>query len=242
MSSREPDVGPDPDAAEVVVRCRGLTRHYQRGSETVRALDGVDLEVGRGRLVALVGPSGSGKSTLMNLLGCLDRPTAGEVWLAGERVDGLSDAARVQVRRSRVGFVFQSFYLLPELTALENVALPLLFGRRRGRRARAAELLGRLGLGERLGHLPSELSGGEMQRVAVARALANDPALILADEPTGKLDTNNRAALMAVLRELVEAGVTILVATHDLELAELADEVVRLEDGRRQEPELPARI
>jgi len=211
----------------------GLARHYRRGSETVRALDGVDLEVAPGRLVALVGPSGSGKSTLMNLVGCLDRPTAGEVWLAGARVDDLSDRARVLARRQTLGFVFQSFHLLPELSARDNVALPMLFGRRPDRRRRATELLRRLGLGERLGHLPSELSGGEMQRVAVARALANDPPLILADEPTGKLDTKNRGALMDVFRGLVDSGVTLLVATHDAALAEAADEVVQLEDGRR---------
>ncbi len=221
---------------EPLVRCRGVARHYRRGSETVRALDGVDLELRRGSLVALVGPSGSGKSTLMNLIGCLDQPTGGEVWLLDTRVDRLSAKERVRIRRRSVGFVFQGFHLLPELCALDNVALPMLFGRRRGRRERAAKLLRQLGLGDRLGHLPSELSGGEMQRVAVARALANAPPLILADEPTGKLDTKNRGALMDVFRELVDSGVTILVATHDQALADLADEVVRLEDGRRRPP------
>lgn len=217
--------------SQVVLSCKALTREYRRGSETIRALNEVGLDISGGELVALVGPSGSGKTTLMNLVGCLDRPTAGEVWLAGERIDRASPRKLVQIRRRTVGFVFQNFYLLPELPAWENVALPMLFDRRSGREARAKELLSRFGLAERLGHLPSEMSGGEMQRVAIARALANDPAIILADEPTGKLDTKNGRAIVGIFRELAESGITILMATHDMSLAEDADRIVPLKDG-----------
>ena len=216
-----------------MLSCSALTRHYRRGSEIVRALDGVDLEIAAGRLVALAGPSGSGKTTLMNLIGCLDQPTSGEIRIQGQRVDRLSRSKRVRVRRRSVGFVFQSFHLLPELSARDNVALPLLFDRRRDRHERAEALLQRVGLGERMSHLPSELSGGEMQRVAIARALANEPALILADEPTGKLDSKNGEAVAALFRELADSGVAVLMATHDAGLAGRADEVIRLLDGKR---------
>ena len=218
---------------DVVLNCRNLTRHYRRGSETVHALDGFEMEIVSGRMVALVGPSGSGKTTLMNMVGCLERPTSGEIRLLGDRVDNLPQRDLVRIRRRRIGFIFQNFYLLPELPAWENVALPMLFDRRGGRAGRARELLRRLGMEDRLDHLPSELSGGEMQRVALARALANDPALILADEPTGKLDTKNSDAIAALFKELADSGATILMATHDARLAEGADEIVRLRDGKR---------
>ncbi len=216
----------------MVLECKDLRREYRRGAETIKALDGVDLSLDAGELVALVGPSGSGKTTLMNLVGLLDRPTAGELVLAGRRVDGLSRRQRVRERRRRIGFVFQNFYLLPELRAWENVALPMLFDRRPGRSARARELLDRVGLGERKHHLPSELSGGEMQRVAIARALANEPPLILADEPTGKLDTANGERIAALLQDLAAGGVSVLIATHDMDLAATADRIITLKDGR----------
>ena len=216
-----------------VLSTKELTRHYQRGSETVRALSDVNLEIDPGRLVALVGPSGSGKTTLMNLIGCLDRPTAGEVHLRGRRVDNLTQRELTRVRRRGIGFIFQNFYLLPELSARENVALPMLFDRRTHRLEKADRLLQQVGLGERLDHLPSELSGGEMQRVAIARALANDPALVLADEPTGKLDTKNGEAIAALFADLTASGVSVLMATHDLSLSDKANEIVRLRDGIR---------
>jgi putative ABC transport system ATP-binding protein len=216
----------------MVLECKGLRREYRRGAETIKALDGVDLSLDAGELVALVGPSGSGKTTLMNLVGLLDRPSGGELLLEGQRVDGLSRRQRVRTRRRGIGFVFQNFYLLPELRAWENVGLPMLFDRRPGRSERARELLGRVGLGERMNHLPSELSGGEMQRVAIARALANEPPLILADEPTGKLDTANGDRIAALLKELATSGVTILMATHDMDLAATADRIITLKDGK----------
>ncbi len=213
--------------------CRDLSRSYTRGTETVRALAGVDLELRRGQLVAVVGPSGSGKTTLMNLIGCLDSPSSGEIVLQGQPVHRLSPRALVRTRRETIGFVFQNFYLLPELPAHENVALPMLFSGRRDRKRRACELLERVGLGGRMNHLPSELSGGEMQRVAIARALANEPPLLLADEPTGKLDSENGRAIAALFRELTEAGIGVLMATHDLSLAASADDVIGLRDGVR---------
>ena len=216
----------------MVLECKALRRDYRRGAETIKALDGVDLTLEAGELVALVGPSGSGKTTLMNLVGLLDRPSGGELLLAGRRVDGLTRRQRVRERRRGIGFVFQNFYLLPELRAWENVGLPMLFDRRSGRSERARELLERVGLGERMNHLPSELSGGEMQRVAIARALANEPPLILADEPTGKLDTANGDRIAALLKDLAASGVTVLMATHDMDLAATADRVIALKDGR----------
>lgn len=216
----------------MVLECKALRRDYRRGAETIKALDGVDLTLEAGELVALVGPSGSGKTTLMNLVGLLDRPSGGELLLAGRRVDGLTRRQRVRERRRGIGFVFQNFYLLPELRAWENVGLPMLFDRRSGRSERARELLERVGLGERMNHLPSELSGGEMQRVAIARALANEPPLILADEPTGKLDTANGDRIAALLKDLATSGVTVLMATHDMDLAATADRIIALKDGK----------
>lgn len=216
---------------EIVLDCRQVSRRYRRGREELNALKGVDLQVREGELVALVGPSGSGKTTLMNIAGCLERPTQGEVWLAGERVDSLPRRRQVLVRRTRLGYIFQNFYLLPELRAWENVALPMLFNRSGKRRKRALALLESVGLSARADHLPSELSGGEMQRVAIARALANDTGLILADEPTGKLDSKNGAAVGEILRELTNKGRAILLATHDMGLAQTADRVIRLKDG-----------
>ena len=220
---------------DVVVRTVGLARRYKMGDTFVDALRSVDLELGRGEFVALVGPSGSGKSTVLNLIGGLDRPTDGEVWIDGMELSGSDEKTLTRHRRQRVGFVFQSFNLLPRLTAEENVALPLMFGGmpEKERRARARELLERVGLGERLTHRPTQLSGGEQQRVAIARALVGQPALLLADEPTGNLDTTTGVEIMRLLKDLnQEHGLTLLVVTHDPEVAAFADRVVRLRDGQ----------
>jgi len=220
---------------DIVVRTVNLSRRYEMGDAFVDALRGVDLTITRGEFVALVGPSGSGKSTVLNLIGGLDRPTDGEVWINGTELSASDERTLTRHRRQHVGFVFQSFNLLPRLTAEENVALPLMFSnvpeRERGARARA--LLARVGLEQRLSHRPTQLSGGEQQRVAIARALVCEPALLLADEPTGNLDTATGAEIMALLKELnQERGLTLLVVTHDAEVAAFADRVVRLRDGR----------
>jgi putative ABC transport system ATP-binding protein len=220
---------------DIVVRAVGLTRRYKMGNAFVDALRGVDLTLARGEFVALVGPSGSGKSTVLNLIGGLDRPTSGEVWINGTELGGSDERTLTHHRRRHVGFVFQSFNLLPRLTAEENVALPLMFSGvpEKERRARARGLLERVGLGPRLAHRPTQLSGGEQQRVAIARALVGQPALLLADEPTGNLDTTTGAETMHLLKELnQEQGLTLLVVTHDPEVAAFADRVVRLRDGR----------
>jgi putative ABC transport system ATP-binding protein len=201
--------------------------------EPVHALDGVDLEIPRGSYVAVMGPSGSGKSTLMNVVGCLDTPTEGTVYLDGQEVTAMSDRERTSIRGEEVGFVFQTFNLMPRLTAVENVALPLVF---RGipvaeRRERATELLERVGLGDRLDHVPNELSGGQRQRVAIARALVNDPALILADEPTGNLDTETGENIMSLFEELHAEGNTVVMVTHERPVAEHAERVIHLLDG-----------
>jgi putative ABC transport system ATP-binding protein len=218
-----------------VVRAVGLARRYKMGDTFVDALRGVDLELTRGEFVALVGPSGSGKSTVLNLVGGLDRPTSGEVWIDDTELSGSDEKTLTHHRRRHVGFVFQSFNLLPRLTAEENVALPLMFSGvpEKERRARARELLKRVGLSARLAHRPTQLSGGEQQRVAIARALVGQPIILLADEPTGNLDTTTGVEIMRLLKELnQEHGLTLLVVTHDPEVATFADRVVRLRDGQ----------
>ena len=220
---------------DVVVRAVGLTRRYKMGDTFVDALQGANLTLTRGEFVALVGPSGSGKSTVLNLVGGLDRPTSGEVWIDGTELSSSDERTLTRHRRQHVGFVFQSFNLLSRLTAEENVALPLMFSGvpEKERRARAQALLERVGLGARLTHRPTQLSGGEQQRVAIARALVAQPALLLADEPTGNLDTATGAEIMGLLKELnQEQGLTLLVVTHDTEVAAFADRVVRLRDGQ----------
>jgi len=220
---------------DVVVRAVGLTRRYKMGDTFVDALQGANLTLTRGEFVALVGPSGSGKSTVLNLIGGLDRPTSGEVWIDGTELGSSDERTLTRHRRQHVGFVFQSFNLLSRLTAEENVALPLMFSGvpEKERRARARALLQRVGLGARLTHRPTQLSGGEQQRVAIARALVAQPALLLADEPTGNLDTATGAEIMGLLKELnQEQGLTLLVVTHDTEVAAFADRVVRLRDGQ----------
>ncbi len=225
---------------EAIVRTVGLTRRYKMGDTFVEALRGVDLTIARGEFVALVGPSGSGKSTVLNLIGGLDRPTSGQVWINDIELSASDERTLTRHRRQNVGFVFQSFNLLPRLTAEENVALPLMFSGvpEKERRARARTLLEQVGLGHRLTHRPTQLSGGEQQRVAIARALVSQPALLLADEPTGNLDTATGAEIMTLLKELnQERGLTLLVVTHDSEVAAFADRVIRLRDGRIQEGE-----
>ena len=211
-----------------------VSRVYRMGEVEVPALDDVSLDIGTGEFVAIVGPSGSGKSTMMNILGCLDRPTHGAYHLAGSAVAELDDDALARLRSRTIGFVFQSYNLLPRTSALDNVATPLLYqgiGRgERMRRARAA--LERLGLGDRVSHDPSELSGGQQQRVAIARALVTEPALVLADEPTGNLDSHAGAEVMAVLRDLHDQGRTVVLITHDTDVAASADRQIHLRDGR----------
>lgn len=217
-----------------VLRLRDVQRHYQMGGLLVPALDGVSLDVGPGEFIAILGPSGSGKSTMINILGCLDRPTAGIYELAGTSVAALDDDGLAQLRSRTIGFIFQSYNLLPRTTALDNVATPLLYQGvgRRERMARARAALERLGLGDRIDHEPTELSGGQQQRVAVARAIVAEPALILADEPTGNLDSHSGAEVMALLRELHAAGRTIVLITHDPDVAATATRRIHLRDGR----------
>jgi putative ABC transport system ATP-binding protein len=217
-----------------IIALERVSRIYDMGRVSVPALDDVSLDVHQGEFVAIVGPSGSGKSTMMNILGCLDRPTHGAYRLAGTTVAKLDDDGLARLRSRSIGFIFQSYNLLPRTTALDNVAAPLLYqgvGRaERARRARAS--LERLGLGDRLDHEPTELSGGQQQRVAVARALVTEPALILADEPTGNLDSHAGADVIAILRELHRAGRTIVLITHDAQVASSADRQIHLRDGR----------
>jgi putative ABC transport system ATP-binding protein len=218
-----------------MVEAIGLVREYPSGDGVVRALDGVDLVVGRGQLLAVRGPSGSGKTTLLNLLGGLDRPTAGRVVVDGREVSSMRESELVALRRHTVAFVFQTFGLVPILSAAENVEVPLRLvkAESRERDARVAELLDLVGLGERAGHRPFELSGGEQQRVALARSLANRPKLLIADEPTGQLDSETGHAVMQLLRSVVRAeAITAIVATHDPMMLDVADRVVELRDGR----------
>jgi putative ABC transport system ATP-binding protein len=217
-----------------IIRLRDLTREYRMGSEIILALRGVSLEIHRNEYVAIMGPSGSGKSTMMNMLGCLDTPTDGEYWLNGEEVSGLSDDALARVRNREIGFVFQTFNLLPRATALHNVELPLVYAGVRGRerRDRAAKALERVGLSNRMDHKPNELSGGQRQRVAIARALVNEPSILLADEPTGNLDSVTSQEIMEVFASLHAAGQTVIMVTHEPDIAAHAARVVVLRDGK----------
>jgi putative ABC transport system ATP-binding protein len=218
-----------------VIESRALTRTYLMGKTEVHALRGVDIAVERGEMLAIVGASGSGKSTLMNILGCLDRATSGTYTLDGTRVDALDRNALADVRNRRIGFVFQGFNLLPRTSAVENVELPLLYdrsGKSRPTRALAETALARVGLADRMEHEPSELSGGQQQRVAIARALVTEPALILADEPTGNLDTRTSVEVMEVFQSLNAEGATVILVTHEPDIARYARRVVELRDGR----------
>jgi putative ABC transport system ATP-binding protein len=223
----------DTPLPDIIILTHKLAREYVMGAEVVRALRGVDVQIRRNEYVAIMGPSGSGKSTLMNLIGCLDTPTAGEYWLNGQQVSDLGDDALARIRNKEIGFVFQTFNLLPRATALHNVELPLIyagFGARE-RRGRAAEALRKVGLSDRMHHKPNELSGGQRQRVAIARALVNDPSILLADEPTGNLDSTTSAEIMQVFADLHRAGQTIVMVTHEHDIAAHAARVVTLRDG-----------
>ena len=216
-----------------IVRTRSLSKRYAMGDTVVRALHDVSVDIAAGEMVAVMGPSGSGKSTFMNLIGCLDRPDGGHYELAGETVDGLDEDRLAAIRNRRIGFVFQQFNLLPRTSALENVELPLLYSGlpRDERRARARRRLEQVGLGERLEHHPRQLSGGQQQRVAIARALVNDPVLVLADEPTGALDSRTSVEVMALLQGLNREGITIVLVTHEADIAAYAGRVLVFRDG-----------
>ena len=238
MSPEEKDVmeipmGGGDSERPVVIEIRGLRKDYVLGVETIRALRGVDLTIQKGELIAIMGPSGSGKSTFMNLLGCLDTPTGGEISLSGQDISKLSERQLARIRNEEIGFVFQTFNLLPRATALHNVELPLIYAGEPAseRRRRAQESLEMVGLADRLSHKPPELSGGEKQRVAVARALVNNPAILLADEPTGNLDSVTSEEIMDVLVRLNDEGQTILIVTHEREVADHARRQVHLRDG-----------
>jgi putative ABC transport system ATP-binding protein len=220
--------------SDLVIQIRDLTRVYDMGAEKVHALRGVSVAIRRNEYVAIMGPSGSGKSTLMNVIGCLDTPTSGEYWLNGQEVSRMPDDALARVRNREIGFVFQTFNLLPRASALQNVELPLVYGGvpARARRARARAALDRVGLGDRVDHRPNELSGGQRQRVAIARALVNEPAILLADEPTGNLDSATSEEIMKVFETLHVQGQTVIMVTHEADIAAHAERIVVLRDGR----------
>ena len=218
---------------DAILQLRGITRDFKLGAQTVHVLKGIDLDISKNEYVALMGPSGSGKSTLMNLLGCLDTPTSGSYELNGTDVSSLNDNALAEIRNSEIGFVFQTFNLLPRSTALENVALPLVYAglSKEERLARAAEVLEQVGLADRMDHRPNQLSGGQRKSVAVARALVNKPALILADEPTGNLDSKTSIEIMKLFDDIQAAGNTVVLVTHEEDIAQHAKRVIRLVDG-----------
>ena len=218
---------------ESIITLSGITKFYQVGTQTVKALRGVDIEIKRGEYVAIMGPSGSGKSTLMNVLGALDTPTDGDYLLNGTNVSHLSDEELAQIRNREIGFVFQTFNLLPRYSALENVMLPLIYGGvpKGERKERALKVIENVGLSDRYKHKPNELSGGQRQRVAVARALVNKPAIILADEPTGNLDSKTSVDIMRLIKQIHDEGNTIIVVTHEEDIANMAQRIIRLRDG-----------
>ena len=223
----------------IVLEVQGLQKYYKRGSETVKALDGVDFVARRGEVVSIVGPSGSGKTTLMNLISCLDTPTAGVLKIGDRDVTHFDESQLVEIRRNYIGFIFQQFYLIPNLYVIENVELPFIFNKKPIDKTRIHKILERVGLAHRMNHLPKELSGGEMQRVAVARALANQPEILLADEPTGNLDSKNAQGIYTLFKELSrEQNLTIIAATHNPELANQTDRIIHMRDGKIENDEL----
>jgi putative ABC transport system ATP-binding protein len=229
-----------PATTEVVAHLEGVHRHYQMGTETVRALDGIDLDIRKGNYLAIMGRSGSGKSTMLNILGLLDRPTEGEYTLEGSTVSTLSDPDLSKLRGEHIGFIFQSFNLIPQLTVLENLEVPLFYQNRVGpeSKAKAEELAIRVGLDGRLHHRPTELSGGQQQRVAIARALMNDPLYLLADEPTGNLDSATEEEILTLLDELHHDGMTVIMVTHNPTMGERAERVIWLADGKVESDEV----
>jgi len=229
----------DTPRPDIVILTHKLARDYDMGGEVVHALRGVDIQIRRNEFVAIMGPSGSGKSTLMNLIGCLDTPTAGEYWLNGQKVSDLSDDELARIRNKEIGFVFQTFNLLPRATSLHNVELPLIYAGMpaQARRQQAARALERVGLGDRMAHKPNELSGGQRQRVAIARALVNEPSILLADEPTGNLDSATGEEIMRLFEELHDQGQTILLVTHEHDIAAHARRQIHLRDGKIERDE-----
>jgi putative ABC transport system ATP-binding protein len=225
---------------ETLISLKKITRDFPLGGQTVKVLKGIDLKIEKNEYVALMGPSGSGKSTLMNLLGCLDTPTSGEYWLNGKDVSKMSDNHLAEVRNTEIGFVFQTFNLLPRSTALENVSLPMVYaGKSNSERvSRATSVLEQVGLSDRMDHRPNQLSGGQRQRVAVARALVNKPSIILADEPTGNLDSKTSVEIMNLFKEIHALGNTVIVVTHEEEIAQHAKRIIRLRDGIIESDEL----
>ncbi len=215
-----------------IIEVRGLCKDYVMGDQIVRALRDVDAIIEEGEFVAVMGPSGSGKSTFMNMIGCLDRPSAGEYLLNGVAAGGMDDNSLAEIRNKYIGFVFQSFNLLPRTSALKNVELPLMYAGKKDRHTKAREALERVGLGQRVDHKPSELSGGQQQRVAIARAIVNDPVLILGDEPTGNLDSRTSEEIMALFQELNAARKTVVIVTHEEEIAQHCKRIIRFKDGR----------
>jgi len=225
---------------ETLIKLRKITRDFLLGSQTVKVLKGIDLDINKNEYVALMGPSGSGKSTLMNLLGCLDTPTAGEYWLNGKDVSKMSDNDLAEVRNTEIGFVFQTFNLLPRSTALENVSLPMVYAGKASseRTARATQVLEEVGLADRMDHRPNQLSGGQRQRVAIARAMVNKPSIILADEPTGNLDSKTSVEIMNLFKDIHALGNTVILVTHEEEIAQHAKRIIRLRDGIIESDEL----
>ncbi len=219
-------------AALGIIEAKDLTKVYRRGREEIHALKNVDFSVGEGEFVSIIGPSGSGKTALLNVLGCLDTPSSGSLRLNGVETSGLKERDLVKLRRENIGFVFQQFYLMPTLTARENIEMPLLFSKKSGNKSRIDEILQMVGLADRGDHLPGQLSGGEMQRVAIGRALINDPKIILADEPTGNLDSATSQMIFELFQDLNRKGLTLVIVTHNLDLARKAHKMYTLKDGQ----------
>ena len=224
-------------ATKTVVETKGLCKEYVMGTMVVRALRDVDLSFNEGEFISIMGPSGSGKSTFMNMIGCLDRPTRGQIFLEGNEISRMGDNQLAEIRNHFIGFVFQSFNLLPRTTATKNVELPLMYAGKKGRTELAREALKKVGLGDRMDHKPNELSGGQQQRVAIARAIVNDPVLIFGDEPTGNLDTRTSLEIMALFQELNRQGKTIVIVTHEEEIARFGSRIIRFRDGRVEKDE-----